>query len=264
MFRNVFCVLVAIVWTLLMGVLTFVAMIVTLNRSASMFVVQKWWSPVLLWAGGAKLSVEGLENLKPGQPYIFISNHQSTIDIPVLFTGIPWNTRFVAKKALKYVPMLGWYMWAAKFIFVDRGNHREAVRSLDEAGEQIRGGIRIMVFPEGTRSDVLTVRPFKKGPFALAMKARVPIVPVAIEGSGKLMPKNSWNITPGPIRLKVGVPIPPEKYAEDRDGLIREVRNSIIDQSLAIGGKGGDKTNAVAARGLEGISERDRDAGVTE
>lgn len=256
MLRNVFCVLVAIVWTLLMGVLTFVAMIVTFNRSASMFVVQRWWSPVLLWAGGAKLEVRGLENLKKGQPYIFVSNHQSTIDIPTLFMAIPWDTRFVAKKQLKYVPMLGWYMWAAKFVFVDRSNHREAVRSLDEAGEQIRGGISIIVFPEGTRSDDRKVHPFKKGPFALAMKARVPVVPVAIEGSGLLMPKNSWQITPGPITVSIGQPMAPESFANDRDKLIRDVRNHIIDQSLAMGGLGGDKTDPIAARGLEGISER--------
>lgn len=256
MVRNVFCVLVAIVWTLLMGALTFVAMIVTFNRSASMLVVQKWWSPVLLWAGGAKLEVRGLENLKKGQPYIFVSNHQSTIDIPTLFMAIPWDTRFVAKKQLKWVPMLGWYMWAAKFVFVDRSNHREAVRSLDEAGEQIRGGISIIVFPEGTRSDDRKVHPFKKGPFALAMKARVPVVPVAIEGSGALMPKNSWQITPGPITVSIGQPIAPEHFENDRELLIREVRDHIIDQSFALGGLGGDKTDPIAARGLEGISER--------
>ena len=221
-----------------------------------MLVVQKWWSPVLLWAGGAKLEVRGLENLKKGQPYIFVSNHQSTIDIPTLFMAIPWDTRFVAKKQLKYVPMLGWYMWAAKFVFVDRSNHREAVRSLDEAGEQIRGGISIIVFPEGTRSDDRKVHPFKKGPFALAMKARVPVVPVAIEGSGLLMPKNSWQITPGPITVSIGQPIAPEHFENDRELLIREVRDRIIDQSFAMGGLGGDKTDPIAARGLEGISER--------
>lgn len=256
MVRNVFCVVVAIVWTLLMGALTFVAMLVTFNRSASMLVVQRWWSPVLLWAGGGTLEVSGLENLVKGQPYIFVSNHQSTIDIPVLFMAIPWDTRFVAKKALKYVPMLGWYMWAAKFVFVDRANHREAVRSLDEAGAQIRGGISIIVFPEGTRSDDRRVHPFKKGPFALAMKARVPVVPVAIEGSGVLMPKNSWNITPGPIKVLVGKPIAPEHFEDNRDLLIREVRDAIIDQSVTLGGRGGDKTDPVAARGLEGVSER--------
>jgi 1-acyl-sn-glycerol-3-phosphate acyltransferase len=155
---------------------------------------------------------------------------------------------------LKYVPGLGWYMWAAKFVFVDRANHRDAVRSLDEAGAQIRGGVSIIVFPEGTRSDDRRVMPFKKGPFALAMKAGVAVVPVAIEGSGKLMPKNSWNITPGPIKVKVGAPIPAAHFADNRDLLIREVRSFIIDQNLALGGLGGDKQDAVAARGREGTS----------
>ena len=180
MVRNVFCVLVAIVWTLLMGVCSFIAMIVTFNRSASMVVVQRWWSPVLLWAGGAKLEVQGLENLDPKKSYIFVSNHQSTIDIPTLFMSLPFDTRFVAKKQLKYVPMLGWYMWAAKFEFVDRANHREAVRSLDDAGAQIRGGISIIVFPEGTRSDDCRVHPFKKGPFALAVKAGVVVGVISV------------------------------------------------------------------------------------
>ncbi len=256
MVRNVFCVLVAIVWTGLMGAAALLVMLFTLNRSASMHVAQKWWSPVMLWAGGAKLEVMGLENLVKGQPYIFVSNHQSTIDIPVLFLALMWDCRFVAKKALKYVPILGWYMSLAKFVFVDRANHREAVRSLDEAGAQIRGGISIIVFPEGTRSDDCKVHPFKKGPFALAMKAQVPVVPVAIEGSGALMPKNSWQITPGPIRVTVGKPIAPEHFEGNRELLIREVRDHIIDQSVAMGGLGGDKTDPIAARGLEGISER--------
>ncbi len=254
--RNVFCILVAIVWTPLMGVAALLAMLVTFNRSTSMIVAQRWWSPVLLWAGGATLEVSGLEHLVKGQPYIFVSNHQSTIDIPTLFMALPWDVRFVAKKALKYVPVMGWYMWVAKFVFVDRTNHQEAVRSLDAAGAQIRGGISIIVFPEGTRSSDCRVQPFKKGPFALAMKARVPVVPVTIEGSGALMPKNSWQITPGVISVRVGTPIAPEHFEGDRELLIREVRDRIIDQSLSLGGLGGDKGDPVAARGLEGVSAK--------
>lgn len=254
MLRNLFCIATAAVWTTLMFPLTLVAMLSTLNRSASMWVVRRWWSPVLLWAGGAKLEVTGLEHLDRKTPYIFVSNHQSTIDIPALFMALPFDTRFVAKKVLQYVPVMGWYMWLAKFVFVDRANHRDAVRSLDEAGERVRGGVSIIVFPEGTRSEDRTVLPFKKGPFALALKARVAVVPVAIEGSGVLMPKNSWNITPGPIKVSVGKPIPPERFGDDREGLIREVRNCIIDQCVAMGGKGGDKRDAVAARGREGTS----------
>lgn len=239
MVRNLFCILVAVVWTSLMFPLTIIAMVLTLNRGSSMWVVQRWWSPVLLWAGGAKLEVSGQENLIKGQPYVFVSNHQSTIDIPTLFIALPGDCRFVAKKALQYVPFLGWYMWAAKFVFVDRENHRKAVRSLESAGEQIRAGASIIVFPEGTRSEDRKVQPFKRGPFALAMKARVPVVPVTIEGSGALMPKNSWKITPGPIKVRIGIPIPPEHFAHNRELLIREVREQIIEQNVAMGGLGG-------------------------
>ena len=95
--------------------------------------------------------------------------------------------------------------------------------------------------------------PFKKGPFALATNAGVGVVPVTIEGSGKLMPKNSWNITPGVIHVRVGKAIDPAPFGADREGLMVAVRNVIIEQSVAMGGKGGDKQNAVAARGLEGV-----------
>lgn len=255
MLRNLFCIFVAVVWTLVLFPVTLVFMLVTLNPSASMIVVQKWWSPILLWAGGAKLEVQGLENLKPGQPYIFASNHQSTIDIPALFVALPVDFRFVAKKALQYVPALGWYMTVAKFVFIDRSNHRDAVKSLEKAGERIRGGVSIVMFAEGTRSDDCRVLPFKKGPFALAMHAKVPVVPVTVEGSGKLMPKNSWNITPGPVKVCIGVPIEVEQFGDDRMALIRAVRGKVIEQNLAMGGLGGDENDVVAARGFEGRSK---------
>ncbi|MFT3708531.1 MAG: lysophospholipid acyltransferase family protein [Archangium sp.] len=256
MLRNLFCIFIAGIWTLVLFPFAVGAMIVTLNPSSSMYVVQRWWSPVLLWAGGARLEVSGIERLKTGQPYIFVSNHQSTIDIPALFVALPTDFRFVAKKVLKYVPFLGWYMWLAKFVFIDRANHRDALRSLEDAGARIRGGISIVMFPEGTRSDDRTVLPFKKGPFALALKAQVPLVPVTIEGSGELMPKNSWNITPGPIKVRVGEPIDPAPFGEDRIALIKAVRGKVIEQSKEMGGRGGNVDDAVAARGKEGTSEK--------
>ncbi len=255
MLRNFFCMFVTAVSATVLFPVVLIAMLVTLNPSASMYVVQCWWSPLLLWAGGAKLHVTGKENLKPGQPYIFVSNHQSTIDIPAIFTALwPFDFRFVAKKVLKYVPVTGWYMTLAKFVFIDRSNHRNALKSLQVAGERIRGGISVVMFAEGTRSEDRRVLPFKKGPFALALQARVPVVPIAIEGSGVLMPKNSWNITPGPIHLSIGKPIDVTPYLEDQRGLIRAVRSAIIDQNLALGGRGGDKDDSVAARGVEGSS----------
>jgi len=253
MARNLFCIFIAAAWTTILFPVTLVAMILTLNPGGAMWVVSRVWSPVLIWAGGGKLEIRGLENVDFKRPTIFVANHQSTIDIPVLFFALPVDFRFVAKKALKYVPFLGWYMSLANFVFVDRGNHREAVASLDEAARRIRGGISIAMFPEGTRSGDCRVLPFKKGPFALAMKAGVQVVPVTIEGTGRLMPKNSWNITPGPIKVMVGKPIEPAPFGEDREGLMRAVRDVIIAQSLELGGVGGDRADAIAARGKEGI-----------
>jgi 1-acyl-sn-glycerol-3-phosphate acyltransferase len=253
MIRNLFCILVAVVWTPAIFWFAVGAMVVRRNASASMHWVQRVWSPVLLWAGGAKLEVSGLENIVKDRPYIFVSNHQSTIDIPVLFVALPIDIRFVAKKALSYVPFLGWYMKWANFVFVDRGNRQEAVASLERGAAQIRAGVSIITFPEGTRSERLDVLPFKKGAFSIAMKAGVPVIPVTIEGSGRLMPKNSWNITPGPIKVRVGKPIEVTPFGDDREGLIKAVRDVIIAQSLALGGRGGDPTAAVAAPGKEGI-----------
>lgn len=239
MIRNLFCILVALVWTAVIFPFAVLAMAVTLNPSKSMFWVQGPWSRVLLWAGGAKLEVIGAEALDRSRPHIFVSNHQSTIDIPTLFIALPADVRFVSKQALKYVPFIGWYMWLAQFVFVDRGNRRSAIASLDRAAVQIRSGVSIIMFPEGTRSETNEVLPFKKGPFALAMKAQVPLIPVAIEGSGKLMPKNSWNISPGPIRVAIGAPIDPTPFGEDRDGLIRAVRDAVVSLNLSLGGRGG-------------------------
>ncbi|MCA2979594.1 MAG: 1-acyl-sn-glycerol-3-phosphate acyltransferase [Myxococcaceae bacterium] len=254
--RNLFCIFIAGVWTTLLFPVTILVTLLTFDTSTTMWVVQRVWSPVLLWAGGAKLTVRGLERADFTRPAIYVCNHQSTIDIPALFLALPVNFRFVAKQALQYVPVLGWYMTMAKFVFIDRSNHKKAIRSLERAGERIRGGISIAMFPEGTRSPDLAIMPFKKGPFALAMKAGVPVVPIAIEGSGRLMPKNSWNITPGPITIAIGAPVDPAPFGDDREALMKAVRDRIIDLSVELGGRGGDKATTVAAKGLEGTARR--------
>lgn len=252
MLRNLFCVLVAAVWTTVGFFACLVLMVATRRVESSLWWAKRVWSPVLLWAGGATLRVSGLEHLDASQPCVFVANHQSSIDIPVLLAGIPTNFLFAAKKGLQRVPFLGWYLKLAGFPLIDRKNHRDAVATLERASAQVRSGTSIAMFPEGTRSDDGRVLPFKKGPFSLAMGAAVPIVPVTIEGSGQLMPKNSWSITPGPIHVRIGAPIDPRPYADRREALIATVRNVIIDQSLALGGLGGDPSTPVAARGRLG------------
>jgi len=225
MLRNLLCMVVTALATAIIFPLTIVAAIITLNAGASVRVVRLLWSPLLIRAGGARVVVIGQENVDPKRPTIYVSNHQSTLDIPIHFVTVPVNFRFVAKHQLKYVPLIGWYLWITGHIFVNRGQRDKAIASLDAAARKIRNGTSVFLYPEGTRSDDGRVLPFKKGPFALALKARVPVVPITIEGSGTVMPKNSWNITPGPVYVKIGKPIDTTTFAEDdREGLAKAVR----------------------------------------
>ncbi len=242
MLRNAYCILSIGLLTPLMFPWAVISMLVTLSRDTGMYWV-KLWSRAMIFASGARLELAGgTEHLDPSHPVIFLSNHQSTLDIPALFITLwPVRFRFVAKKVVKYVPVLGWFIWIAGFVFIDRGRTREAIASLDRAGAVIRKGTSIVLFPEGTRSPTGEVLPFKKGPFMLAMKAGVPILPVSIVGTHEVMPKNSWNITPGPVKVKIGAPIDPKAFGDDRDALMKAVRDVIIDQHLELGGKGGDK-----------------------
>ncbi|MBX7117222.1 MAG: 1-acyl-sn-glycerol-3-phosphate acyltransferase [Myxococcaceae bacterium] len=251
--RNLFCIFLAGFWTMVMFPVVALVMAVSLSQSAAMYWVKHIWGGVLVWGSGATLFITGREKVPTHTPIIFVANHQSTLDIPAIFVSLPGDFRAVVKKVLKYVPFLGWYLSLGGFIFIDRGNHREALVSLDRAATRIRNGTSVLIFAEGTRSADRRILPFKKGPFALAMKAGVPICPIVIEGSGQVMPKNSWNITPGPVRIAYGDLVDPKTFGDDRAALIRAVRNQMIDMSLALGGKGGDRDLAVAARGLEGI-----------
>jgi 1-acyl-sn-glycerol-3-phosphate acyltransferase len=218
------------------------AMVVAIFSPETALAMARWvWSRPIFWIAGARLQVDPLPDVDWKRPHIYAMNHQSTFDIPAAFAVLPANLRFVAKHSLLYVPFLGWYMWITGMIFVNRSSRSRAVASLQRAGERIRGGANILVFPEGTRSRDGRILPFKKGPFALALEARVPIIPVAIEASGAVLPANAWTISPGTIRMKVGRPIPTEgRPEEDREGLAREVREAIIRLHREIGGRGGD------------------------
>ncbi len=256
MIYGLFAVVVTIVWTALCFVLVLITMLTTFSANPSIWIARRMWAPVLSWVGGGQVEVEGQENVVTSRPTVYVSNHQSTLDIPVLFMAIDTNLRFIAKTQLKWVPFVGWYMQFAKHIFVDRADSKQAISSLDEAARRIQQGISIIVFPEGTRSEDGRILPFKKGPFALALKAGCAVCPVTIEGSCKVMPKNSWAIKPGPVKVKIGKPIDASQFgATDREGLMRAVRDAIIDQSVQLGGKGGDKTDTIAQRGMEGIGK---------
>ena len=188
----------------------------------------RWWSGWVTRFAGVRVTVDNRANLEPQQPYVFMANHASTIDIWALFLAIPRRVRMIAKKQLARIPLFGWVMWAGRFIFIDRQNAVAARRSIDDAGRRIRGGDSVLIFPEGTRTRDGELGPFKKGGFHLAMEAGVPIVPIALRGTRALMPRGSLRVKSGEVFVIIGAPIPTSGLTlEDRPALIQRVRDAI-------------------------------------
>ncbi len=207
-------------------------MILTLNRRIPVIMARTCFAPGILWGCGVKLKVEGRENLNPANPYVFVSNHLSYLDIPVLFGALPVNLYFVAKKELKWVPFIGWYMFATGMIFIDRTNRAKAIESLSRAGKLVKGGKNVLMFPEGTRSRHGEVSTFKKGPFMLAAQAGVEVVPVAIDGTDEVLKAGTFRIQPREVIVRIGKPLSPGKH--DINAFVEEVRERVVELKCAV------------------------------
>jgi 1-acyl-sn-glycerol-3-phosphate acyltransferase len=171
---------------------------------------------------------EGLDHVAATQTAIYMANHQSVLDIGAIVLSLPVSWRFVAKKELTYIPFFGWALALSDQIVIDRGNRRRSVESLRRAGERVRGGINVIIFPEGTRSPDGRLQPFKSGGFHLALDAQVPVIPVTISGSRQLTPKRSLQVRSGTIKVVYGAPIPISRAAvRDREDLQRRVAEAI-------------------------------------
>ena len=203
------------------------------DRSGDTVVVlARIWSRLLLWTAGVPLKVTMHGELDPRQPYVFMANHISTVDIWALFVALPVKVRFIAKKQLGQIPLFGWAMAAGRFIFIDRQNPLAARRSIDQAAARIRSGSSVAIFPEGTRSRDGHLGPFKKGGFHLAITSGVPIVPVGIRGAHEVMPRGSWILRRGPVSVEIGAPIPTAGLSSsDRNALLEKVRSEIARMS---------------------------------
>ena len=178
-------------------------------------------------AGGIRVDVVGRENLPVGRSCIFMSNHVSNLDPPVLMPNLPGRSSILLKKSLMGIPVLGVAMRMAKFVPVERGHSVEAAKtSIAAAANALREGLNIIVFPEGTRSRDGHLAAFKKGPFFLAEDTKAPIVPIAISGTQNMMSKGSFAINPGVARVEFLKPIEPAEYAS-REELMAAVRGAI-------------------------------------
>ena len=218
---NILQLVYTIAWTAGCIMLALLVLLVTGgNRRIPLRMASRLWAPGLMFGAGARLQVDGLERVDFSQPHVFVANHQSIIDICALFRTLPVPLRFVIKQELAKVPFIGWYARAMGMVFIERGHAREAAQRLHGVVSLVRTGENLCAFPEGTRSRDGSVGPFKGGAFQVALLAGVPVVPIAIAGSGAILPASGFKVRPGTIRVRVGDPIPTHgMHAGDRHAL---------------------------------------------
>lgn len=218
-----------IAWTA--GCITLALLVLLLTfgrRRIPLRMAARLWAPGLMFGAGAKLAVEGLEHVDFSKPHVFVANHQSIIDICALFRALPVPVRFVIKQELAKVPFIGWYARAMGMVFIERGHAREAATRLHGVVSIVRGGASLCAFPEGTRSRDGSVGPFKGGAFQVALQAGVPVVPIAISGSGAILPASGFRVRPGGIRVRVGQPITTSGLqAGDRHALALQAHDAV-------------------------------------
>ena len=197
--------------------------------------VARRWAKVLLAAGGVKVEVEGLEHLDPAGSYVFVSNHASYMDTPVVLANIPVQFRFLAKRGLFQIPLLGTHLSQAGHIPVPREDPRASVKTMQLAAETIqRRRISMLVFPEGGRSADGVMHEFKEGAAYIAIRAGVPVVPLAIIGTYGVLPMHSAVVRPGRVRLCILPPIPTSGLTlKDRVHLTEQLLERIAAQGLA-------------------------------
>jgi 1-acyl-sn-glycerol-3-phosphate acyltransferase len=191
------------------------------------FLWARWWSQLLLLSSGVRWRVEHAVPLERRQAYVFLANHQSLFDIPVLLASLPVPARFMAKRELFQIPLFGWALKVGGFIPVERGAGKSARGSFRAATARLQSGGSVLLFPEETRSPDGQLLPFKRGGFLLAQQAGLPVVPVGIRGTLGVRQRKSFRIHPGRVLVRYGTPIPVAAGKREGAELLATVRERI-------------------------------------
>ena len=189
------------------------------------------WSNFVLKIAGLNLTVVGKENI-PDEPCVFVGNHQSNFDIPVILSNTNRLTGAIAKKDMKKIPIMSYWMTQIHCVFMDRENPREALKSIAEGVENLKNGYSMIIFPEGTRSRSNNMGEFKKGSMRLATKAGVPIVPITICDTYKAMEGNNGKVKKANAKLIIGKPIYLDDMSKEEKADIAEIVQDIIQKNL--------------------------------
>jgi 1-acyl-sn-glycerol-3-phosphate acyltransferase len=215
------------------------------DRAGSVYdLAPRVWSKVVLFVTGVSVRAHNEAGIDLGKPHIFVSNHVSWYDIPALASFLP-RTKFVAKAELFRIPVFGAAMRAVGMIAIERQNRKAAFAAYDNAAKQINEGNSVIVFPEGTRGFDYSIRPFKKGPFVLAIAAGVPIVPVLTHGTLEVIGKGSLLVHPGKVDVHLLEPVSVDGFGyDDRDALAGIVRGRIAEALALLYGVESDSREA--------------------
>ena len=212
------------VYTVVLGAVSLASMLVD-RRGHVAHHCARLWSRCILVTTGVRVRARGRDRVSPGQSYVFVSNHQSIYDFPILITSIPFQLRIIAKASLGAFPVLGWHLRCTGDLLIDRA--RAGRGTLKRIAGLMRRGHSLIVFPEGTRSADGTVLAFRRGLFRLAIEAGLPVVPVAVVGSRHVMPKGRLMTCPGQVELVVHAPL-------STDGLDREEARTLARRARDI------------------------------
>jgi len=199
-------------------------------RGNAVYGVARWWSRLLLFFSGVRVESRFESELDPNRQFIYMANHQSLFDIPVLIATLPGQTRFLAKRSLFQIPLFGWAIKLGGFVTIDREDGRRAQNAFAVAAKRLAAGVSILIFPEATRSEDGKLLPFKRGGMLLALKSGLPIVPVGVCGSLDVQPRSRYSIRPMPIRVRYGSPIEVTEYGVRQRKVLEElVRERIAE-----------------------------------
>jgi 1-acyl-sn-glycerol-3-phosphate acyltransferase len=220
--------LLAPIFTLIVSLVSLMDLLWGRKSEVKAQVFPRYWGRAMCWVAGVRVRVEGMENIQPDQTYIFAGNHCSQYDICAFQGYFPHDFRWIAKKELFRIPIFGQAMQRIGYIPIDRSHGRQALKSLDEAAGRIAAGSSVLIFPEGTRSANGQLQEFKTGAVLLAIKARVPIVPLGFNGSYAVLPKGRLLARSGEIVIRIGPPISTAHYkAGDKQALALELQTAV-------------------------------------
>jgi 1-acyl-sn-glycerol-3-phosphate acyltransferase len=218
------------------------ALAVTFRWKSLLYVLGHWGVTVGTSLAGIRTNVAGREHLRPGEAVVFCCNHQSNIDPPILFQALHPRLHILFKRELTRLPLLGRAFQMGGFVPIDRGSREQSMAAIEQAAASLRQGNSFLTFPEGTRSRTGALLPFKRGPFLMALKAQVPVVPVAIQGGAASMRKGSPIVRPTTVSVRIGKPVETRGMGVSDRELLADTVRARVEALLALGPVGASDT----------------------